>query len=209
LLRYTNLALSRLTRCRLRDFLRISNFAFLVNPCLSPHPGLLDLCQQFFPANKSDSIHINQTINRSSDRPEVVLLSAKLKVKPKLNIKLDVKVAQRKISNICQQSMPEPIRLARIAPRVLQWVVLCGIPYRGKARTLSSALRTNSPLPRKAGHSGHRRVPLLLPTYCHSPLASHQAHSQLFKINTAFNALQISISNFSALLTRSTSYSAT
>jgi hypothetical protein len=110
--------------------------------------------------------------------------------------------------------MPEPIRLARIAPRVLQWVVLCGIPYRGKARTLSSALRTNSPFPRKAGHSGHRRVPLLLPTQYHSscyhlPLMSHQAHSQLFKINTAFNALQISISNHSALLIRSTSYSAT
>jgi hypothetical protein len=49
LLRYTNLALSSSFRCRLRDFLRISNFVLFVNPCLFSRPGPSGLCRRLVP----------------------------------------------------------------------------------------------------------------------------------------------------------------
>jgi hypothetical protein len=47
-------------------------------------------------------------------------------------------VAQRKISKSDQQNMPEPLGLAGgINSWVLQWLVLCGIPYRGSGALAS------------------------------------------------------------------------
>src|SRR5438876_7654612 len=53
------------------------------------------------------------------------------------------KVALRKISNNFQQNMLEPIGLAEgYSLRVMQWLVLCGIPYSGSGAKASPD-RTN------------------------------------------------------------------
>ena len=53
LLRCTNLAHSEPARCRLRDFLRISNFSFPVNPYLSLAQGRPAYADGAFPALRS------------------------------------------------------------------------------------------------------------------------------------------------------------
>lgn len=71
---------------------------------------------------------------------------------------------------------PEPIRLAGANSRVMQWLVLCGIPYRGPG-ALASPDPTNwfhhfcFPLPScGAGHSGHREALLLIFSFLRVPL---------------------------------------
>ena len=57
--------------------------------------------------------------------------------------------------------------------RVLQWLVLCGIPYRGSGVRLGAphpAQRTSFPLPSWGRPHGHREAPLLI---CNSQRVAH------------------------------------
>ena len=57
--------------------------------------------------------------------------------------------------------------------RVLQWLVLCGIPYRGSGVRLGAphpAQRTSFPLPSSGRPNGHREAPLLI---CNSQRLAH------------------------------------
>ena len=76
-------------------------------------------------------------------------------------------IAQRKISKMTAQNALEPLRLTGDNSWVLQWHVLCGIPYRGSG-ALASPDPTNSHynlLPTSlygADQSGHREALLLI-----------------------------------------------
>jgi hypothetical protein len=79
--------------------------------------------------------------------------------------------ALRKISNSFQQNMLEPIGLAEgYSLWVMQWLVLCGIPYSGSG-ALASPVRTN-------------QLPTSLIGQATRPPGGSTAHLQLSKTNT-------------------------
>ena len=64
-------------------------------------------------------------------------------------------------------------RLARISPWVLQWYVLCGIPYRGRgASCLTLPNEPASFLPYKAGSQATLEAPLLISNFLRVSLLS-------------------------------------
>jgi len=68
---------------------------------------------------------------------------------------------------------PSQYWLARITPRVLQWDVLCGIPYRGRRGTcLALPNEPSSSLPKRAGSQATLEDPLLLSNFLRVSLLS-------------------------------------
>ncbi len=107
----------------------------------------------------------------------------------------------RKISKSGQHCLPEPIRLAGVFTpgrngsfnsRVLQWLVLCGIPNRGSG-VRSDRLTTGSCRP----HLTQRTSSItLLPTSLNGqatrPLGGSTAHLQPFNSSIGYPAMQVS-----------------
>jgi hypothetical protein len=91
------------------------------------------------------------------------------------------KIAQRKISKSDQHKARATRACERFAFRVMQWLVLCGIPYRGSGvRFPPPQLTQRTGFPRPsfgAGPNGHREAPLL--------------NQQLFKNSTSYSLLQL------------------
>jgi hypothetical protein len=77
------------------------------------------------------------------------------------------KPAPRKISKNGQRNAPEPIRLTGVSSWVLQWLVLCGSPYRGfrgicLTRPNEPASQLASHFPLRGRPFGHREASLLI-----------------------------------------------
>jgi hypothetical protein len=102
---------------------------------------------------------------------------------------------------IDQHSVPEPLGLTRISPQVLQWVVLCGIPYRVQAS--SPHLRTGFFLSQRAGLKDHRSTTaLLLPSLLVALLRLFKTIKlsrflQIARFHSRFLLLRLSLPGFS------------
>jgi hypothetical protein len=88
-------------------------------------------------------------------------------------------LARRKISKNDQQLRPEPIGARKAFTfRVMQWLVLCGIPYRGCEGVAAASANPANQLPFSLCRQAKR------------PPGRSTAHLQLFESNTACSRLQ-------------------